>query len=222
MTIAFFYLLRVGEYTKPRMATQNGERVKATRTVQFRIQDIGFFNGNYSVKATGSNLDELLACSSATLRISNQKNGRMGDTIHQEALTKGQAHCPIRALARRVHHILSHGGTQDSLICAYKDNNNKWDHISAQTMVHTVRYHVSMHNLSHPHIDLGIVGAHSLRAGGAMALKLNGANDTTIMKMGRWSGLTFLMYIHTQIGNLSRGITTQMDTEIPFVNIAHF
>ncbi|GFH62127.1 hypothetical protein CTEN210_18603 [Chaetoceros tenuissimus] len=33
--IAFYYLLRVGEYTKPRTVTRNGKKVRATCTVQF-------------------------------------------------------------------------------------------------------------------------------------------------------------------------------------------
>ena len=146
----------------------------------------------------------------------------MGDTIHQEALPK-EAHCPIKALARRIHHILAMGGSDDTLICAFKEKKSEtWQHITAQNMVDTVRLHVKVHNLTHPRLDPVLIGAHSLRAGGAMALKLNGAPDTTIMKLGRWSGLTFLMYIHTQIAHLSQGITSQMNTTIPFVNIAHF
>ncbi len=38
---------------------------------------------------------------------------------------------------------------------------------------------------------------HSLRAGGAMALKLAGASDSTIMRVGWWTSLTYLTYIHT-------------------------
>ena len=40
--IAFYFLLRVSEYTKPRYTKYNGCKVRATRTVQFRVQDIGF------------------------------------------------------------------------------------------------------------------------------------------------------------------------------------
>jgi len=53
---------------------------------------------------------------------------------------------------------------------------------------------------------LWVVGVHSLRAGGAMALKLNDYSDTTIQKLGHWSSLTFLQYIHNQIAHLSSGI----------------
>ena len=69
-------------------------------------------------------------------------------------------------------------------------------------------------------IDPDLVGAHSLRAGGAMALKLNGINDTTIMKIGRWTSLTFLQYIHNQIAHLAKDISNRMSIELPFVNVA--
>jgi hypothetical protein len=53
-----------------------------------------------------------------------------------------------------------------------------------------------------------------------MALKLHGASDTTIMKQGRWSSLTFLMYIHEQIGHLAKDLTKHMNTPVPFLNVA--
>ena len=41
--LGFFYLLRVGEYTQPRVVTRNGKTVSATRTKQFKVKDVGFF-----------------------------------------------------------------------------------------------------------------------------------------------------------------------------------
>ena len=62
-------------------------------------------------------------------------------------------------------------------------------------------------NLGKQVIDPDLAGAHSLRAGRAMALKLHGYDDTTIMKMVRWTSLTFLQYIHNQIDHLSVDIS---------------
>ena len=84
---------------------------------------------------------------------------------------------------------------------------------SLRLAVHTLGLHKNG-------IDADLVGPHSLRAGGAMALKLTGADDTTIMKMGRWSGLTFLQYIHNQIAHISAGLADQMSTRLEFINIA--
>ena len=58
--------------------------------------------------------------------------------------------------------------------------------------------------------DLTRIGAHSLRASGAMALKLNGYDKETIMKIGRWSSDTFLTYIHSQIAALTMGVAAMI------------
>ena len=49
------------------------------------------------------------------------------------------------------------------------------------------------------------VSSHSLRAGGAMAMKLSGATDSTIMQIGLRTSLPYLTYIHSQNGALSAG-----------------
>ena len=44
--IAFYFLLRSGEYTKPRRVKRNGKMVGATRTIQFRVYNVGFWKDN--------------------------------------------------------------------------------------------------------------------------------------------------------------------------------
>ena len=153
----------------------------------------------------------------AVLTIENQKNGRMGETITQHAIS--QPACPVKALAHIVHHILSNGGTGETLLCSYHQQES-WHTIDAATMVAQVRQVGAKLKLHEQAIDPDLIGAHSLRAGGAMALKLHGYNDTTIMKMGRWTSLTFLQYIHNQISHLSKDIASKMSIELPFVNVA--
>jgi hypothetical protein len=53
-----------------------------------------------------------------------------------------------------------------------------------------------------------------------MALKLQGVNDSLIMKIGQWTGLTFLTYIHSQIGALNAGLARRMTRRIHFINVA--
>jgi hypothetical protein len=50
-----------------------------------------------------------------------------------------------------------------------------------------------------------------------MALKLQGVSNLTIMKIGSWTGLTFLTYIHPQTGAVNAGLSQQMATRIHFV-----
>jgi hypothetical protein len=214
--IAFFYLLRVGEYTTPRQVKRNGRLVRATRTIQFRVQDVGFWKDQKQLDRNSS-LSDLLEASSATLKISNQKNGKMGQTIHHEAIN--ECYCPIKALAHRIHHILHNKGTEEALICTYFMEDEIYS-ITPTDMIQCIRSSVIDLRLDKSGIDPNIVGVHSLRAGGAMSLKLHGESDTTIMKQGRWSGLTFLQYIHNQIGHLSKNLSSKMATPVPFLNIA--
>jgi hypothetical protein len=217
--IAFFYLLRVGEYTKPKFVTIDGQRTRATRTVQFQIAHVGFFK-NHAILPRTSSLEELFSANSCTLKITNQKNGRMGQTIHHHATHN--SNCPVRALARRVHHVLSNSGTTDNLLCDVMSSadTSEWIQITPADMIKHIRAAVTTSGLTNRGISPDLVGVHSLRAGGAMALKLTGSSDTTIMKMGRWTSLTFVNYIHEQIAHLSADLSQQMSTQLEFTNIA--
>ena len=145
----------------------------------------------------------------------------MGQTIHHE--TNNLITCPVKACARRVHHILLHGGSSDNFICDVKSaikSKQDWYQITPNDMLTAIRQSVLNLNLHLGGIDPDLVGVHSLRAGGAMALKLHGADDTTIMKAGRWTSLTFLEYIHNQIAHISKDLSKQMGSHIQFINIA--
>jgi hypothetical protein len=63
------------------------------------------------------------------------------------------------------------------------------------------------------------VGPHSLRASGAMQLKLNGLSDSMIQKLGRWSGKTWLQHLHGQISCLTSGVSARMATPVLCHNI---
>ena len=217
--IAFFYLLRVGEYTKPKIKIINGKATRTTRTQQFQVRNIGFFKDN-KILPRHSPLHKLLEADSCTLKITNQKNGRMGQTIHHFAIN--ETFCPIKALARRVHHILSNKGNVNNYICDVFDPQSKpcWTQISSHHMMVHIRNAATRLNLEQSGLDNDLIGVHSLRAGGAMALKLQGEADTTIMKMGRWTSLTFLQYIHNQIAHLSKDISQKMSKPLQFQNIA--
>ncbi len=52
-----------------------------------------------------------------------------------------------------------------------------------------------------------------------MALSLNHVKTDKILKLGRWSGKTYLTYIHSQIAALNRGLSTLMTNDIPFLNV---
>ena len=206
--IAFYYLLRIGEYTVAKMIERNGRKIISTCTVQFMVGNIGFFHKGNKVIEQRSPLAELLECDQCTYKITNQKSGRMGQTISHEGIMNHN-HGPVKATARRVHHILSYGGDETTIISAYLAADGTWKTVSSVQMRSGVRTSVKQLDLHKNGIDANLVGVHSLHAGGAIALKLAaGESDTTIQKYGRWSSTTFLDYIHNQITHLSKSIST--------------
>jgi len=92
--------------------------------------------------------------------------------------------------------------------------------VTGSKITKAVRDTVKRLGLNHQGLAPELVASHSLRAGGAMAMHLNGLSDNCIKKMGRWSSDTFLMYIHEQISAFSKGISKKMSTHIQFHNIA--
>jgi hypothetical protein len=205
---AFYYLLRVGEYTYLGAHHQR-------RTKQFRVCDVKFWkNGQVLPLDSGSSI--LLSADAATLTLTNQKNGTKGAVIHNEAIDDHT--CPVQSLARRVSHILSFTPDLTTPLSAYFDLGRR-RHILSSHINSTVKDAVRSLNLHRCGFTADLVSSHSLRAGGAMAMKLNGEDRDTIRKQGRWSSDTFLMYIHEQIAAFSSGISKRMSQNIPFVNL---
>jgi hypothetical protein len=205
IVIAFFFLLRVGEYTMSR-------RNIRTRTVQFRVQDVTFRKDGVVLPNT-SPLPTLLQADSATLYLDNQKNGQRGATIHHTACPTWFG--PVKALARRVSAIVAQGCPESTPLSYVRPGSQ----VTAKMITSLIHRAAIETNLIAQGYDLKRIGSHSLRASGAMALKLQGVANSLIMKIGRWTGLTFLTYIHAQIGALNAGLAQKMTTRIHFINV---
>jgi hypothetical protein len=93
--IAFYYLLRIGEYTI------KGKQNETKQTVQFKYEDITFFKKNVAGQlrclSHDAPADLITPADGATMKLDNQKNGWKGVCIYQEA--NGEVYlCPVRAL----------------------------------------------------------------------------------------------------------------------------
>jgi len=125
----------------------------------------------------------------------------MIEVIHHE--TTGSETGPVQALARRISYHLDNGGHDDSLLCDYRDETGDWLPIEPKDMINAVRQAVHTLKLHEAGIDPDLVGVHSLRDGGAMALQLHGVDATIIMK------------------HLSADLSSLMSIPLPFLNIAN-
>jgi hypothetical protein len=214
--IAFYYLLRIGEYTV------KGKRHNKKQTVQFKLEDVTFYKktraGQLRCLPKNAPHQLVLSADSATLKLDNQKNGWKGVCVHQE--TNGEpVHCPIRALGRRVIHLRQNGAANTSFLSTFYHEGKKCD-VLGEDISKSLKMAATL--LEYPEtrgIPVELVDTHSLRCGGANALALSGYSDTQIQKMGRWRGATFKEYIREQLACYSEGMTTKMKRNFKFVNV---
>jgi hypothetical protein len=184
-----------------------------SRTVQFRRQDIRFFKDG-TVLPHDSPLAVLEQAEGVRLYLDNQKNGQRGSTMYHSALP--QAFCPVKALANRTYYLHSIAPETDSLPISYVGNTH---HVTTADITLAVRKSVVLGGLLNSGYSLSRVSAHSLRASGAMALRLNNVGEDLIKKLGRWSSSTWLTYIHSQISSLSAGLSEKMTIHHVFYNV---
>lgn len=92
-------------------------------------------------------------------------------------------------------------------------------HVLSRDITAVIRKSAKATGLEKQGYNIKRIGSHSLRASGAMALKLNGYKSTAIMKIIRWRSLTFLTYIHSQIAALNAGMSQRMSRSISFHNV---
>ena len=207
VTIAFFYLLRVGEYTSPATPREK-------RTIPLRMCDVRLWKQGI-VLPHSSGLTTLLTADSATICIAHTKNGTKGAVVHHEAF--GGPICPVAALARRIANIQQ--GPQAGYLDTVYHPSRRPSKVTDRDIGVAVRWGATYDGLLFKGYTLSRISSHSLRAGGAMALKLAGASDSTIMRVGRWTSLTYLTYIHTQIGALTAGLAWKMSSAFTFQNV---
>jgi hypothetical protein len=207
--VAFFYLLRVGEYT-----SQSNPRPK--RTIPLRKCDVRLWKNGSILDHDSSSPAALLLADSATVSIANTKNGTKGAFVHHFAV--GGPICPVAALARRIGNL--RGQPVLTPLSSVAGSARGSTAISDRDITIAVRWGATADCLLSRGYTLDRVSSHSLRAGGAMAMKLSGASDSTIMRIGRWTSLTYLTYIHSQIGALSAGVAWKMSQCFQFQNVS--
>ncbi len=207
VVVAFFYLLRVGEYT-----TSASKQEK--RTIPLRKCDVRLWKDG-KLLDHGLGRDALLEADSATISIANTKNGTKGAVVHHDAI--GGVICPVAALARRIANLQGMKETcWLSMVC---HTSGRVTRVSDQCITVAVRWGATFDRLLEKGYTLNRVSSHSLWARGAMAMKLSRAMDSTIMRIGRWTSLTYLTYIRSQIGDLSMGVAWKMSREFTFQNV---
>ena len=217
--VAFYYLLRVGEYTS---RLRNGQH-ETKKTINFRVCDVTFFkydeNGTLRLLPSDAKPEERLEADGATLRLMDQKNGWKNVCIHQQSNGKPLKN-PVVALAMIVNDIMSFTNDRTEWLSAFQDG-GRTQHVIAKDISSALKFAAT--KLDYPNeriIPIDRIDTHSIRAGGANALSLMGYKEHQIQKMGRWRGKTFKEYISDCLSNFTDGMSKAMSTPLKFVNIA--
>ena len=196
--LAFFFLLRPGEYTYPGSKSDSSP---------FRLMDIQFFRGTRRINLSTCSDTDLRLANFCTLEFTNQKNGVRGEVI---GLTSSgdPLVCPVRALLRRYQYLVSHEAPQEAPLATLFDDTAKG--VTPKMITETIRDAVSALGPA----DLGFlpkdVSARCLRAAGANALLLSGVDSDIIRLIGRWRSDEMIRYLHVQAAPLMAGYSARM------------
>ena len=215
--MAFYFLLRVGEYTVK--STRN----EGKQTVQFRMQDVTFFKrdkrGILSQLPRNAKDEDILAADAVTLKLDNQKNGWKGVCVSHHSNGE-EYHNPTKAVGRRYIHIRQHSSSGDTFLSAYFEKDGKRRDVKDSNIRTGLKLAAgALDYMGTRGIPIEKVDTHSLRIGGANALSLNGYSAEQIKKMGRWRGDTFLEYIRESLADFSDGMSKSMSKLFGFVSL---
>ena len=194
--IAFFFLLRPGEYCHA-----NDNHPLCLGHVTFTI-------GHHKLNTTTAAEADLRRATNASLTFDNQKNRERGEVI-------GHAHsghsiaCPVHALAQRCISIRQAGGTASTPLCTYSRGARR-STLSSNDLTAVLRS--SANALSGLGFAAPDINARSLRVGGAMALLCGKVDADTIRLVGRWKSDAMFRYLHAQALPLIRDLASTMLT----------
>lgn len=196
--LAFFFLLRPGEYTGTVSATQ-----------PFQLRDAKFFLGNLPLDSTVATPDQLLGASFLTLEFTTQKNSVRGEVIGLGR--SGDPHfCPVTAAARRILHLRSAAAPPTQPLASYVDPRTQLlKRITPPELTALLRLSTTILGPQFGFLPKDI-SARSLRAAGAMALLCANVDSDRIRLLGRWRSDEMLRYLHVQAEPIMRHFSSQM------------
>jgi hypothetical protein len=183
-TIAFYFLLRPGEYT----GTTSDDS-------PFRLADVALHIGSRRLDTMLSSTDDIQAADSVSYTFTTQKNGTKGEIL-THGLSGDEFACPVKATIRRIIHLRHNKAPSSAPIASYYHGNKRVP-LKSKDITEALRL-AAVATTHQTGLLAADISARSLRAGGAMAL-LNGKIDhNTIRMLGRWHSDAMMRYLHLQ------------------------
>lgn len=196
--LAFFFLLRPGEYTGTTSDTQ-----------PFQLCDVGFSLGDHRLNTSTATMSQILAATFVTLEFTTQKNAVRGEVIGLSR--SGDPHfCPVAAAARRVVHLRQSGAPHNQPLASYlHPNTRRLRRLTAREITDVLKLASQLLGPQYGFLPKD-VSARSLRASGAMALLCAQVDTDRIRLLGRWRSDEMLRYLHVQAEPVMRQFSSRM------------
>ena len=194
--LAFFFLLRPGEYT-----------ATSSDNTPFRIADLRLSVGGRYLDAFTSSAVDLHAADFLSLTFTTQKN-----SVRGEVVALGRSGDPslytVRMASRHILHLRAHGAVPDTPLSVYF--HTQWCRVSPADITSTLRTAVLAVGPAHLGFTPADVSARCLRAAGAMALLCANVDTDVIQLLGRWRSDEMLRYLHLQAEPVMRNFSRLM------------
>ena len=196
--IAFFFLLRPGEYTDA-----------PSDTTPFTLGDVQLAIGDRRLPLDTATDAELEQARTASLTFTTQKNGVENEVI-RHFLSGDPYICAVKAIKRRVSHLRSHKAPLSTpLGRVYTGIGSRTQSVTPSLITKTLRSTVDLLGA-----DLGFlaseVSARSLRAAGAMALLVAKVDTNIIQILGRWRSDEMFRYLHLTAEPIMKQFASKM------------
>ncbi|GFH55146.1 hypothetical protein CTEN210_11622 [Chaetoceros tenuissimus] len=198
--IAFFFLLRPGEYS-----------YSNTDSDPFLLADVQFWIGHQRLNTMTATPTQLRQATFVSLTFTTQKNGVRGEVIGLSC--SGEFYlCPVKALARRVIHLKQHNAAPNTPLCTYFcQERQRLVHVCPSDITNTLRTNVAALGPALGFLPSD-VSARCLRAAGANALLCANVDSDVIRLLGRWRSDEMLRYLHLQNSQLMQHFSQRMLT----------
>ena len=194
MWLAFFFLLRPGEYA-----------FSAADSHPFRLSAISLWSHDVPVDPLTAPPALLHTCTFISLTFDTQKNGIRAEQIGHGHTTHPVA-CPVKCVVRRLLHLRSMPITPDTYLCAIAPVGTPLPATIITSLLRSASTAVGNPSGFLP----SHVTARSLRASGATALLNRQVDANTIQLIGRWRSDSMLRYLHVQAHNVMHNFASIM------------
>ena len=195
--LAFFFLLRPGEYTD-----------SPSDTSPFWFSDVQMWIGQQRLDLRTASAAQLSTATFCSLTFRDQKNAVRGEVI-------GLGHSgdplfsPPRILARRILHLRAHNAPNDTPLARIY-NHQHFSSVKPNDITTALRNAITYLTPASLGFLPSDVSARCLRAAGANALLCASVDTDVIRLLGRWRSDEMLRYLHLQAAPLMHDFAKKM------------